>query len=148
MQCEIDQRRGGIFDRRKTLVELARRKQALQKRFRHRRVCLMMPGETAQHLRLLQPMFVKLGRKFDDRGRRWCPRSKDSLHRTTCRAAHGREFMKLGAHIVETLETGLTLAGLGEIQDIDDVDRTSPSSFCCSRKELIQAPLRFERRAK
>ena len=36
MQVEIDQRRGGVFDRRKALVEGARREQPLQQRLRHR----------------------------------------------------------------------------------------------------------------
>src|ERR1700730_13218541 len=97
MQGEIDQRRRGIFDRRKTLVELARRKQALQKRFRYRLACLMMQGETAQYLRLLQPMFVKLRRKFDE--------IAGDVGARDQRIGH------IGQHAVQ---------GIAEIQDIDD----------------------------
>jgi len=47
MQSEIDQSRGGIFDRRETLIELARRKQPLQQSLRHWLTCLMVESEAA-----------------------------------------------------------------------------------------------------
>ena len=80
----------------------------------------MMQGEPAQDLRLLQPMFVKLRRKFDEIAGDVGARDQRIGHIGQHAVQRMAEFVKQGARIVETHETGLPLAGLGEIQDIDD----------------------------
>src|ERR1700730_1587801 len=65
-------------------------------------------------------MFVKLGRKFDEIAGNVGARDQRIGYIGQHAVQRMAEFMKQGAHIVETQETGLTLAGLGEIQDIDD----------------------------
>ena len=68
MEIEIDQGRGDVFDGGKTLVEIARGDEPLQQVLRHRLAGLVMAGEAPQHLRLLQPVLVKLRRQFDEIG--------------------------------------------------------------------------------
>src|ERR1700730_12080870 len=80
----------------------------------------MMQCEPAQHLRLLQPMFVKLRRKFDEIAGDVGARDQWIGHIGQHAVQGMAEFMKQGARIVETQEAGLPLAGLGEIQDIYD----------------------------
>ena len=58
------------------------------------------------------------------------------------------EFVEQGPGVVRRQQRRLALRALGEIADIDDQGVTSPSSFCWSRSEVIQAPDRFEGRAK
>ena len=60
VEFEIDQRGGDELHRGKALVEFSRRDEALQQIVRQRLAALVMPGELAQHLRLLLPVLVEL----------------------------------------------------------------------------------------
>ena len=68
MQIEIDQRRGDVFQRLAAAVEVLRRHQLLHQRLGDRLAGLVVAGELAQHLRLLEPVLVELRRQFDPVG--------------------------------------------------------------------------------
>jgi hypothetical protein len=79
-----------------------------------------VPGEAPQHLRLLEPVLVELGRQLDEIG--GDPGAGDH------RMGHVRqqamqpvaEFVEQGAGIVERQQCRLAGAGLGEVHDVDD----------------------------
>ena len=58
------------------------------------------------------------------------------------------ELMKQRAGVVEAEQRRLAVGRLGEVQTLTISGRISPASFSWSRNEVIQAPLRFEGRAK
>ena len=66
MQLQVDQRGGGVFDRRPALIEPARGEKLVDKRLRHRLAGLVVQREAAQHLRLLNPVLEKLRGKLDE----------------------------------------------------------------------------------
>ena len=66
VEIHVDQGRCQEFHRGKALAEIARRQQLVQQRLGHRLAGLVMAGETLQHLRLFQPMFIELRRQFDE----------------------------------------------------------------------------------
>ena len=68
MIFEVDQRGGDVFDGGKTLAERPRRDQPAQQMFRHRFAGPIMSGKATQHLGLLEPVLVELGRQFDEIG--------------------------------------------------------------------------------
>ena len=68
MQVEIDQRRGDVFQRLAAAVEVLRRHQLLHQRLGDRLAGLVVAGELAQHLRLLEPVLVELRRQLDPVG--------------------------------------------------------------------------------
>ncbi len=120
MQREIDKSRGRIFDRRKTLIELARRKQPLDQRLGHRLTRAVMQGEAAQNLLLLQPMLVELRGKFDEIARDIGAGQQRIGHIRQQPVQRMAEFVKERARIVEAQEAGFALGRLHEIQHIDD----------------------------
>jgi hypothetical protein len=58
------------------------------------------------------------------------------------------ELMKQRAGVVGRQQRGLAVGALAKLQTLMIKGAISPSSFCWSRSEVIQAPERFEGRAK
>ena len=58
------------------------------------------------------------------------------------------ELVEQGAGVVEAEQRRLALGAFEKFITLTMIGRTSPASFSWSRNELIQAPLRFEGRAK
>ncbi len=65
VQVEIHYRAGGVFDRRKPLVEITRGEQPLQQRLGQRLAGAVMPGVAPQRFRHRQPVLEDLRGKFD-----------------------------------------------------------------------------------
>ena len=123
MEIEVDDCTGDIFDRGKALVEIARGDEPLQKVLRHRLAGLVVQREAAQHLRLLQPVLVKLRRQFDEIGGDIGAgnfRIGDARQQAVQRVA---EFVEQRARILEAEQRRLAVGGLGKIADIDDERR-------------------------
>ena len=148
VEFEIDQRRGDEFHGGEALVEFARGDEALQQIVRQRLAGLVVPGELAQHLRLLLPVLVELGRQFDEIGEHAGARQRriGDVRQHAVQAM--AEFVEQRAGVVRRQQRGVAVGALGEIQTLMISGVTSPSSFCWSRSEVIQAPERFEARAK
>ena len=94
-------------------------------------------------------MLVKLRRKFDEIAGDIGPGEQWICHIRQHAVQGVAELMKECAGIVEAQEAGFSLSpALEKFSTLTTIGSTSPSSFRCSRKELIQAPLRFDGRAK
>ena len=120
MEIEIDERGGRVFDRRETLVELARGEQSLQQGVRHGFLRHVMAGEAAQDRRFFEPMFIELRGKLDEvtgdvRAR--YSRIGDVRQESMQGMA---EFMEQGMRVVIAQQTGFAGGGLGKIHHIDD----------------------------
>ena len=120
VKVEIDQRRGGVFDRGEALVEGARGEHLLQHRFRHGLAGLGMDGEPAQHLGLLEPVLVELrGQLYEIGGDAGA--GEQRIGDVRQQAVEGMaELMEEGAGVVEGEQRRLALRRLGEVHDIDD----------------------------
>ena len=101
MQVEVQQRAGRVFDRGKTLVEIARGEQPFEQRLGQRLAGAVVPGVAAQVFRHVEPVLEDLRRELD----------KVAAHRRARlrRIAHPRqqpvqpvaEFVEQRARVVE-----------------------------------------------
>ena len=119
MQPQVDQCGGGVFDRRPALIEPARVEKLVHERLRHRLAGFGVEREAAQHLRLLDPMLVKLRGKLDE--------VAGDMGSGNARIGDVREnpvqsvaeFMKERPRFVDAHQARLALGSLGEIHHID-----------------------------
>ena len=132
----------------KPWLNLRAAKEALQQVVRQRLAGLVVAGELPQHLRLLLPVLVELRGQFDEIGEHAGAGQRGIGHVRQHAVQAVAEFVEQGAGVVRRQQRGLAVGALGEVADIDDQRRDAPSSFCWSRSEVIQAPERFEGRAK
>ena len=148
VEFEVDQRRGDELDGGKALVEFSRGEEAGQQLVRQRLAGLVVLCELPQHLRLLLPVLVELRRQLDEVGKHRGPRQRGIGHVGQHAVQAVAELVEQRACIVRRQQRRLAIGALGEVADIDDQGAISPSSFCWSRSEVIQAPERFEGLAK
>ena len=148
MEIQIDQRAGDIFDGGKAHVEVARRDQPLQQFLRHRLAGLVMPREAPQHVGLLEPVLVELRRQLDEVG-------GDAGAGNLRIGDGGEEAVQRVAEFVEKVRASSKLSSVGspsgalaKLQTLTISGWMSPASFSWSRSDVIQAPLRFDGRAK
>src|SRR5258708_36496548 len=64
MELEVDERRGGVFNRRPALIEPARFEELVDQRVGHRLAGFIVEREAAPHLWLPKPMAGRLPRKI------------------------------------------------------------------------------------
>ena len=119
MQIKIEQRRGRKFNGGETLIEAARRQQLLHQAFGHG-LAIGAASELAQNFWLLEPMFVKLRREFDEVARdiRAGQGGIDDVGQETMQSV--AKFVKQSARLINAEQAGFAGRGLGEIHHIDD----------------------------
>jgi hypothetical protein len=100
-----------------------------------------------QHLRHGQPVLVELRRQFDEIARHAGAGNGRIGHVREHAVQRVAEFVEQRARVVEGQEGRLALRRLGEIHRVED-DRRLAESFDCDCSPLIQAPERFDGRAK
>ncbi len=120
MEVEIDDGRSDILDGRKTLAEIPRRDQPLQQILGDRLAGLVVFGEAPQHIRLLEPMLVKLRRQLDEIGGDIGAGNARIGHRREQAVKRVAEFVKQRAGIVEAQQRRFAVRRLGEVAHIDD----------------------------
>ena len=109
----------------------------------------VMQRKAPQDFGLLQPMLVELRRQFDEIGgdvgagdRRIGDGGQKAMQSVA-------EFVEQRARVVEAQQRRLAVGRLGEIADIDDERHgRRRRAFAGRAASVIQAPLRFEARAK
>ena len=106
-----------------------------------------MEGETAQHLRLLQPVLVKLRGQLDEIARDIGAGDQRIGHVGEEAVQRMAEFVEQRARIVEGEKRRLALRRLGEIHDVDDdrPDVAGQPLLVAQRAHPGAAPLRRPR---
>ena len=102
------------------LIEVACGNKPLQQFLRHRRPGLIVPRETPKHIRLFEPMFVELRRKFDEIGGDVGAGYPRIGHRREQAVQRMTELVKQGVRVVVAEQHRLAFGRLGEVADIGD----------------------------
>ena len=107
-----------------------------------------MDGEAPQDFGPLEPVLVHLGGELDEVGRdvragnqRIGDIGKHSVQSMA-------EFVKQRLRLIETQERRCAIRAFARLRTLTMIGSTTPSSFSCFRRALIQAPLRFDGLAK
>ncbi len=142
---EIDEGRGEEFHGREALVEIPRGGQLLQQGLRNRLARLGMHREAFQRLGHLQPVLEDLRRQFDEILRHIGAGEPRIAHRLSrpCNA-----WPNSWNSVLASSKDSSAGSDLGKLQVLTISGVTGRPMFSWSRNELIQAPPRFEDRAK
>ena len=123
MQVEVDERAGGVFDRREALIEGARREQPVEQCFRHRLAGAEMARVPLQDLRHLQPVLVELRGQFDEVARHRGAGEQRIRHVGQHPVQSVAELVEQRARVIEGEQRRLPRRRFGEIADVEN-DRT------------------------